>query len=198
MELHKVTHIKATHAFLNCWSPILHTWVVLVWCLQDATEASAYTWLFPSGGFGALQSLLFYEVVWFGDNMAALVEKQDCAIHLCGLFLFYVLLIKYHVYLIFRIEFEIKIAGILGKPTDQRVFVKKRSCIGLLYHSHNIKIVNVHFLSILVKVPMLQIGTVAIWPRMFKSDVKHKQTNNHFLKKRSFHHYAKNGLYQHK
>ena len=31
---------------------------------------------------------------------------------------------------------------------------------------------------------------------MFKSDVKRKQTNNHFLKKRSFHHYAKNWLYQ--
>ena len=31
--------------------------------------------------------------------------------------------------------------------------------------------------STLVKVPLLQAGTVAIWPQMFQSDVKPKQTN---------------------
>ena len=34
------------------------------------------------------------------------------------------------------------IAGILGKPADQRVFVRKRSGIGLPHHSYNIKNIN--------------------------------------------------------
>ena len=52
---------------------------------------------------------------------------------------------EYHVYLVFRIEFKmttlhdiekIKIGGMLGKPADQRVFVKKRTSIGLLYYNY--------------------------------------------------------------
>ena len=38
-----------------------------------------------------------------------------------------------------------KIVGILGKPADQRVFDKKRSGIGLLCHSHNMKNSNCSF-----------------------------------------------------
>ena len=65
--------------------------VVLVWCLQDATESPTYTWVFPSGGFGALQTLPFLrqcglETTW-RHWLKSKIAQYTCAA--CFYFMFY-------------------------------------------------------------------------------------------------------------